>query len=80
MKTVFVIATAALGLGACVPATPYYLVAPSDPSIPGRGARYATVTAGVKNYAPVGPKDWREMNREVAPQNSSHGAGARHGR
>lgn len=80
MKTIVTIAALAFGLGACVPATPYYLVAPSDPSIPGRGARYATVIAGVKTYAPVGPKDWREMNREVAPHSPPSTAGARHGR
>ena len=58
----------ALAIGACVPATPHYLVAASDPSIPGRGPRYATVTGGVKEYRPVGPQDWRELNRAVAPQ------------
>ena len=71
----------ALGLGACVPATPHYLVAASDPSIPGRGPAYATVTAGVRDYKPVSPRDWRELNREVAPQPGQPSAdAARRGR
>jgi hypothetical protein len=68
MKALVIVAALALGVGACMPATPRYLVAASDPSISGRGPRYATVTAGVKDYRPVGPRDWRELNREVAPQ------------
>ena len=54
-------------LGACVPTVPYHVVAPADPSIRVRGPAYSTVTAGVKNYQVTGPKDWRELNREVAP-------------
>ena len=54
-------------LGACVPTVPYHVVAPADPSIRVRGPSYSTVTAGVKNYQVTGPKDWRELNREVAP-------------
>jgi len=71
----------ALAIGACVPATPHYLVAASDPSIPGRGPRYATVTGGVKEYRPVDPQDWRELNRAVAPQPGQPSAeSARRGR
>jgi hypothetical protein len=71
----------ALAIGACVPATPHYLVAASDPSVPARGPRYVTVTAGVKEYRPVGPRDWRELNREVAPQPGQPSAeSARRGR
>lgn len=55
-------------LGACVAtAPPYYLVAPADPYVPVRGPRYSTVTAGVKSFQVTGPRDWRELNREVAP-------------
>ena len=54
-------------LGACVPTTPYHVVAPADPYIRVRGPAYSTVTAGVKNYQVTGPRDWRELNREVAP-------------
>jgi hypothetical protein len=68
MKTVFLVAALTFGLSACMPATPHYLIAASDPSIAGRGPRYATVTSGVKDYRPVEPRDWRELNREVSPQ------------
>jgi hypothetical protein len=62
------LAAAVLSLGACVPTTPsYHLVAPADPYAGVRGPAYATVTAGVKNFDVTGPKDWRELNREVAP-------------
>ena len=55
-------------LGACVPTTPpYSLVAPADPYVPVRGPAYSNVTAGVKNYEVTGPRDWRDLNREVAP-------------
>ncbi|HKH33521.1 MAG TPA: hypothetical protein VKA80_05050 [Beijerinckiaceae bacterium] len=81
MKIPAIIAALALGVGACVPATPHYLTAASDPSISGRGPRYATVTAGVRDYRPVGPRDWRELNREVAPQPGQPSAeSARRGR
>lgn len=81
MKTIVVIAALAPGLGACMPATPYYLIAPSNPAQSGRPPRYSAVTAGAKAYAPVGPGDWREMNREVAPRPGQPTAeGARRGR
>jgi hypothetical protein len=57
-----------LVLGACVPPPPpSYLAAPADPTIGTRAPRYATVTAGVRNYDVVEPLDWRELNRRVAP-------------
>lgn len=81
MKPILLLAVLAPGLGACVPATPSYLVAPADPAISGRPPRYSAVTAGVKAYAPVGPGDWREMNRDVAPRSGQPTAeGARRGR
>ena len=61
------LAAALLTLSACVATPPYYLVAPADPYIPVRPPAYAAVTAGVKNYEVTGPRDWRELNREVAP-------------
>ncbi|MCC2650956.1 MAG: hypothetical protein K0R61_2255 [Microvirga sp.] len=77
MNPIFIVAALAAALAACVPATPSYLVAAADPAIPSPGPRYATVTAGVKDYQPLGPRDWRELNRQVAPgsgQPSSEGA------
>jgi hypothetical protein len=81
MKTIGIVAGLALGAGACVPAAPHYLVAAADPSIPGRTPRYTAVTARVKDYRPVKPRDWRELNREVAPQRGQPSTeGARRGR
>ena len=63
------LAAAALPMvGACVPAAPpYHLVAPADPDVRVRPPAYATVTAGVRDFQVTGPRDWRELNREVAP-------------
>ena len=86
MKIVVAITALAGGVAGCMPVTPHYLVAASDPAIRGRGARYATVTAGVKDYRPVGPRDWRALNREVGPaddrqdRGQDSAAGARRGR
>jgi hypothetical protein len=66
MKPISVVALAVM-LSACVPAAPAYLTAPSDPSLGVRPARYARVTAGIRNYDVVEPLDWRELNRRVAP-------------
>lgn len=86
MKFIITIAALAAGVGACVPATPHYLVAPADPGVSGRAVRYTNVTAGVKAYGPVGPGDWREQNRAVGPADRAQdrgqdsAAGARRGR
>jgi hypothetical protein len=76
-----------LGLAACVPtAPPYWLVAPADPTLRVRDPVYSGVTAGVKDYRVVEPKDWREQNRQVAPADDTQdrgqdsAAGARRGR
>lgn len=66
MKPISLLALA-LALGACVPETPSYLAATTDPSVGTRPSRYAAVTAGVRNYDVVEPLDWRELNRRVAP-------------
>ena len=54
-------------VGACVPYHPAWLVAPAHPGVPVRAPGYAPVTAGVRGYAVVEPKDWIEQNRQVAP-------------
>ncbi|MGY2049112.1 hypothetical protein [Methylobacterium sp. JK268] len=60
---------AAVPLAACVPsAAPDWLVLAARPDIPVQGPRYAGVTAGVKRFDVVDPKDWRELNRAVAPK------------
>ncbi|GJE02962.1 hypothetical protein [Methylobacterium isbiliense] len=59
---------ATLALGGCVSITPpAWLVAPADPTVPVRDPVYSTVTAGVKDFRVVEPKDWREQNRGVGP-------------
>ena len=67
MLRVIFLAAAFPVLGACVPTVPYHVVAPADPSIRGPRPAYSTVTAGVKTFEVTGPKDWRELNREVTP-------------
>ncbi|WP_188517025.1 hypothetical protein [Alsobacter metallidurans] len=54
-------------LAACSSATPPYLTAPADPTVAIRQPRYAPVGAGVRAYDVVEPKDWRELNRSIAP-------------
>jgi hypothetical protein len=68
MVRVVFIAAAASMVGACMPAAAPSLTAAADPTIDIRQLRYSTVTAGVRDYRPVGPRDWRELNREVAPE------------
>lgn len=75
---------AALALGACAPITPpAYLTAPADAGVRVRDPAYAPVTAGVKDYRVVEPRDWRELNREVTPQDGEghgdHGMGSTSG-
>ena len=67
------LAAIAFEVGACVPAAPPSLTAAADPAVDIRRPRYSTVTAGVRDYRPVGPRDWRELNRQVTPE----GAGDR---
>ena len=53
-------------LGACTP--PTFLVQPADPNLAVRAPRYTNVVAGVKRFDVVDPKDWRALNRAVAPK------------
>lgn len=67
MPKFLILSAALLTLGACVPTVPYHMVSPADPSAGVRRPAYSTVTAGAKNFQVTGPKDWRQLNREVAP-------------
>ena len=68
MRKVAFPAAALLTLSACVASPPpYHVVAPADPYVRVRPPAYAAVTAGVRNFEVTGPRDWRELNREVAP-------------
>ena len=51
------------------------LLAPADPAGQGPAPRYAPVTAGLKHFGVLEPKDWMELNRAVGPQ-AGRGAGA----
>ncbi|WP_345821844.1 hypothetical protein ABC766_08710 [Methylobacterium fujisawaense] len=65
---------AVLPLAGCMPAAvPVGLVLPSEPHVPVPPPRYAKVTAGVQDFRVVEPKDWRELNRQVAPKTGSGG-------
>lgn len=53
--------------------TDAFLLAPADPSTAGRRLHYAPVTAGLKRFDVVDPKDWIELNKAVGPQRSKDG-------
>lgn len=79
MLKVLIAVLATLLLGACVSAAPpAWLVQPANPSVPVHDPRYTPVTAGVKKFDVVDPKDWRELNREVGPQGSGGMGGMDH--
>ena len=72
MRTYFPVALIGAGLlGACTP--PTFLVQPADPTVAVRAPRYTNVIAGVKRFGVVEPKDWRELNRAVAPKPGQSG-------
>lgn len=50
------------------------LLAPADPQHVGSGPRYQSVTAGLKRYKVVDPKDWIALNKAVGPQGSAGGS------
>ena len=52
-----------------------FLLAPANPENHGSGPRYSSVTAGLKRYDVVEPKNWIDLNRAVGPQKQSEGAG-----
>jgi hypothetical protein len=59
----------ALALGACsVAPVPVHLARPADPSARVPAVGYQSVTAGVTAMRPAEPKNWRELNRRVGPQ------------
>lgn len=64
-----IIAAIGLALGACsVASVPEHLARPADPSIRVPATGYRSVTAGAATLRPAEPKDWRELNRRVGPQ------------
>ncbi|NIX78260.1 hypothetical protein [Microvirga terricola] len=67
MKTIMAAGLAAI-LGACLPTAPQHLASPADPTIGTRSIVTPRVTAGVVPFEVTGPKDWHEINRQVAPK------------
>jgi hypothetical protein len=62
-------AVLALALGACsVAPVPVHLTRPADPNARVPEVAYQSVTAGVGSMRPAEPKNWRELNRRVGPQ------------
>lgn len=57
--------------------TDAFLLAPADPNAAGRHLHYAPVTAGLKRFDVVDPKDWIELNKAVGPQGSRKGEGGK---
>jgi hypothetical protein len=65
----FFTAFSALALGACsVAPVPVHLARPADPGVRVPAVAYQSVTAGVTSMRPAEPKNWRELNRRVGPQ------------
>lgn len=62
-------ALVALALGACsVAPVPAHLARPADPAERVPAIAPQSVTAGVTSTRPAEPKNWRELNRSVGPQ------------
>jgi hypothetical protein len=54
---------------ACAIAPPHaYLLAPGDPATPVPAFRYAPVTPAGRDYRPVEPRGWEDVNRDVTPK------------
>lgn len=69
MTRFLVLAAAAFATG-CSPAVDSIVLRDADPGDPrARAARApgAAVMSGFTPYRPVGPGDWRDLNRRVAP-------------
>jgi hypothetical protein len=59
------------GLLAGIPASAEdasWLTQPADPRLGTRAPRYTSVTAGVRRFGVVEPKNWRELNQAVGPK------------
>jgi hypothetical protein len=68
MKSILIIATAALVAG-CSDAPDFDVSGgPVDPSAPVPTQRYVPVTVGTVDYKPVEPQPWKERNQKVAPE------------
>ena len=66
--TSYFLLPAAILLGGCAAPIPDYLARPADPAVKVPAVGYQNVAAQTKTFRPVGPKDWEELNRRVAPK------------
>ncbi|MGO4175438.1 hypothetical protein [Bosea sp. TAF32] len=57
-----------LALGACSATVPDHLARPADPDAHVPAVAYRSVTAGASTFRPAEPRDWQELNRQVAPK------------
>ncbi len=65
--TVTLAALVGLSFATCALASPDSLLAPDDPAISSGWRPPPSPTAGLKPFAPVGTKDWIQLNRDVTP-------------
>jgi hypothetical protein len=68
MKSILIIAAAALLTGCSDPPDFDASGGPADPGSRVPAQRYVPVTAGTIDYKPVEPQPWKERNQEVAPK------------
>lgn len=74
MRTILMLGALVLSGMSAAAQSSAFLFAPADPQNHGSGPRYQSVTAGLKRYDVVDPKNWIELNRAVGPQKQSEGA------
>ena len=68
MKSIPMIAAAALLAGCSSPPDFNSAGGAADPGARVRAQRYVPVTAGTVDYKPVDPLPWKERNENVAPK------------
>lgn len=65
-----VILAICVAASACAPTRPpppTYLLAVGDPRRRAPALRVGDATAGTRDFRPVGPRDWIDVNRDIAP-------------
>jgi len=67
MAKIFLAAFTGLVMAGGMPDGPSDLLAPADPARETHWSPPVSPTTGLYPFMPVDPKDWRQMNRAVAP-------------
>jgi len=67
MAKIILAALTGLVMAGGMPDAPSDLLAPADPARETNWSPPASPTTGLYPFMPVDPKDWRQMNRDVAP-------------